>query len=173
LPWRYFANVHGNEILERQSALRRNCEMVGPLRRSFAGLDFASTKLRTIAGQRQCRTNCRRANRREKRRSVHGQIDGRSLQFLCEIPSKPGEGSPFGHDRSRRIANLPATRTDPVQPTRDLAKLPMISAEQYQHVGRFAGALVLSTFEMIGGLPGWRHGRMTTRPISIPSSSPK
>lgn len=51
------------------------------------------------------------------------------------------------------IANLPATRTDPVQPTRDLAKLPMISAEQYQHVGRFAGALVLSTFEMIGGLP--------------------
>src|SRR4051812_26206729 len=51
------------------------------------------------------------------------------------------------------VDNLPATRTDPVQPTRDLAKLPMISAEQYQHVGRFAGALVLSTFEMIGGLP--------------------
>lgn len=51
------------------------------------------------------------------------------------------------------VENLPATRTDPVQPTRDLARLPMISAEQYQHVGRFAGALVLSTFEMIGGLP--------------------
>ena len=51
------------------------------------------------------------------------------------------------------IANLPATRTDPLQPTRDVAKLPMISAEQYQHVGRFAGALVLSTFEMMGGLP--------------------
>lgn len=51
------------------------------------------------------------------------------------------------------VDNLPATRTDPVQPTRDLARLPMISAEQYQHVGRFAGALVLSTFEMIGGLP--------------------
>jgi hypothetical protein len=49
--------------------------------------------------------------------------------------------------------NLPATRTDPTQPTRDLGRLPMISAEQYQHVGRFAGALVLSTFEMIGGLP--------------------
>jgi hypothetical protein len=32
------------------------------------------------------------------------------------------------------ITNLPATRTDPVQPTRDLARLPMISAEQYQHV---------------------------------------
>lgn len=54
---------------------------------------------------------------------------------------------------SVNIDNLPATRTDPVQPTRDLARLPMISAEQYQHVGRFAGALVLSTFEMIGGLP--------------------
>lgn len=55
------------------------------------------------------------------------------------------------------VKNLPATRTDPVQPTRDLAKLPMISAEQYQHVGRFAGALVLSTFEMIGGLPRMAH----------------
>jgi hypothetical protein len=51
------------------------------------------------------------------------------------------------------VENLPATRTDPMQPPRDVAKLPMISAEQYQHVGRFAGALVLSTFEMIGGLP--------------------
>lgn len=50
-------------------------------------------------------------------------------------------------------ANLPATRTDPIQPTRDVAKLPMISAEQYQHVGRFAGALVMSCFEQIGGLP--------------------
>ena len=28
----------------------------------------------------------------------------------------------------------------------------MISAEQYQHVGRFAGALVMSCFEQIGGL---------------------
>lgn len=55
------------------------------------------------------------------------------------------------------ITNLPATRTDPVQPTRDLARLPMISAEQYQHVGRFAGALVLSTFEMMGGLPRMAH----------------
>lgn len=47
---------------------------------------------------------------------------------------------------------LPATRTDPMQPSRDVAKLPMISAEQYQHVGRFAGALVMSCFEQIGGL---------------------
>jgi hypothetical protein len=45
------------------------------------------------------------------------------------------------------------TGSDLMQPTRDLAKLPMISAEQYQHVGRFAGALVMSCFEQIGGLP--------------------
>lgn len=45
------------------------------------------------------------------------------------------------------------TGTDLMQPTRDLARLPMISAEQYQHVGRFAGALVMSCFEQIGGLP--------------------
>ncbi len=51
------------------------------------------------------------------------------------------------------VENLPATRTDAQQPPRDISRLPMISAEQYQHVGRFAGALVLSTFEMIGGLP--------------------
>lgn len=48
---------------------------------------------------------------------------------------------------------LPATRTDPLQPTRDVSSLPMISAEQYQHVGRFAGALVMSCFEQMGGLP--------------------
>lgn len=45
------------------------------------------------------------------------------------------------------------TRTDVLVPTKDLARLPMISAEQYQHVGRFAGALVMSCFEQIGGLP--------------------
>ena len=51
-----------------------------------------------------------------------------------------------------RGASLPTTRTDPQQPSRDLARLPMISAEQYQHLGRMGGALVLSTVEMIGGL---------------------
>lgn len=45
------------------------------------------------------------------------------------------------------------TRTDMLQPSRDLARLPVISAEQYQHLGRFSGALVLSVFEMIGGAP--------------------
>lgn len=54
---------------------------------------------------------------------------------------------------NERKTNLPQTRTDPVEPTRDIARLPMISAEQYQHVGRFAGALVMSCFEQIGGLP--------------------
>lgn len=51
------------------------------------------------------------------------------------------------------IANLPATRTDMQQPSRDLARIPMISAEQYQHIGRFSGALVHAAFEMMGGLP--------------------
>lgn len=46
-----------------------------------------------------------------------------------------------------------ANRTDVLVPTKDIARLPMISAEQYQHVGRFAGALVMSCFEQIGGLP--------------------
>lgn len=54
---------------------------------------------------------------------------------------------------ANELTKLPETRTDPLQPTRDLSKMPMISAEQYQHVGRFAGALVMSTFEMMGGLP--------------------
>ena len=50
-------------------------------------------------------------------------------------------------------ANLPATRTDMMQPSRDLSRVPMLSAEQYQHLGRHGGALVLSAFEMMGGLP--------------------
>jgi hypothetical protein len=60
--------------------------------------------------------------------------------------------------------NLPATVTDMSVPTRELARLPMISADQYQHVGRFAGALVLSCFEQIGGLPrmaAWADGNPT------------
>lgn len=35
---------------------------------------------------------------------------------------------------------------------RAVAGLPMISAEQYQHVGRYAGAVVMACFEQIGGL---------------------
>lgn len=57
-------------------------------------------------------------------------------------------------DEGQRSARNPLVLepTDMQQPPRDLARLPMISAEQYQHVGRFAGALVLSCFEQIGGL---------------------
>jgi len=53
--------------------------------------------------------------------------------------------------RYYRVTDEPQS-TDLMKPTRDLAKLPMISAEQYQHVGRYAGALVMSCFEQIGGL---------------------
>jgi len=42
--------------------------------------------------------------------------------------------------------------TDLAIPQRDVGKIPAISAEAYQHVGRFSGALVLSCFEQIGGL---------------------
>lgn len=61
-------------------------------------------------------------------------------------------------------ADIDKTRTDLMVPPRDVARLPMISAEAYQHVGRFAGALVLSCFEQIGGLPRmakWADGNPT------------
>lgn len=44
------------------------------------------------------------------------------------------------------------TSTDLAIPQRDVGRIPAISAEAYQHVGRFSGALVLSCFEQIGGL---------------------
>lgn len=43
--------------------------------------------------------------------------------------------------------------SDKLPVVREIGTIPMISAEQYQHVGRFAGALVMSCFEQIGGLP--------------------
>ena len=46
----------------------------------------------------------------------------------------------------------PRPSTDLAIPQRDVGKIPAISAEAYQHVGRFSGALVLSCFEQIGGL---------------------
>jgi hypothetical protein len=68
-------------------------------------------------------------------------------------------------EEGRRSNRNPLTTTTDVhQPTRDLARLPMISAEQYQHVGRFAGALVMSCFEQMGGLPrmaSWADGNPT------------
>ena len=59
---------------------------------------------------------------------------------------------------------LTDTRTDTQVPSREVARLPVISTEQYQHVGRFAGALVLSCFEQMGGLPrmaAWADGNPT------------
>ena len=37
-------------------------------------------------------------------------------------------------------------------PSRTVGSLPVISGEAYQHVGRYAGAVVLSVFEQIGGM---------------------
>lgn len=51
------------------------------------------------------------------------------------------------------MTKLPTTTTD-IRDTQDkIGRVPVISAEQYQHVGRFAGAIVLSVFEQIGGAP--------------------
>lgn len=51
------------------------------------------------------------------------------------------------------MTSLPATTTDIQDTQRRVAAMPVISAEQYQHIGRFAGAVVVSVFEMIGGAP--------------------
>lgn len=45
------------------------------------------------------------------------------------------------------------TSTDLAIPTREINRAPVISAEQYSHVGKYAGALVLACFEQMGGLP--------------------
>lgn len=42
--------------------------------------------------------------------------------------------------------------SDKLPVVREIGTIPMISAEQYQHVGRFAGAVVMSVFEQIGGV---------------------
>lgn len=42
--------------------------------------------------------------------------------------------------------------TDVAVPQREVSRIPAISAEAYQHVGRFSGAIVLACFEQIGGL---------------------
>jgi hypothetical protein len=54
--------------------------------------------------------------------------------------------------------------TDLAQPRKHVDRLPVISGEAYQHVGRFAGALVMSCFEQMGGLPrmvAWAEGNPT------------
>lgn len=44
-------------------------------------------------------------------------------------------------------------KTDLAIPVREMNKVPVISAEQYAHMGKYAGALVTSAFEQMGGLP--------------------
>lgn len=42
---------------------------------------------------------------------------------------------------------------DPAKtPSRAVADMPQISGEAFQHVGRYAGAVVLAVFEQIGGV---------------------
>jgi len=47
---------------------------------------------------------------------------------------------------------LPALRFPHLTPQRAIADLGQISGEAYQHVGRYAGAVVLACFEQIGGM---------------------
>ena len=54
--------------------------------------------------------------------------------------------------------------TDVAVPIRAVARIPVISADQYSHVGKYAGALVLACFEQIGGLDrmaAWADGNYT------------
>lgn len=54
--------------------------------------------------------------------------------------------------------------SDKLPVVREIGTIPMISAEQYQHVGRFAGAVVMSVFEQIGGIrrmAEWADGNPT------------
>lgn len=38
-----------------------------------------------------------------------------------------------------------------ISPSQAISRMPAISAEHYQHVGRYAGAVVMAVFHMIGG----------------------
>jgi hypothetical protein len=42
--------------------------------------------------------------------------------------------------------------TDKKVAVREVSTMPVISPEMYQHVGRYAGAVVMSVFEQIGGI---------------------
>lgn len=46
----------------------------------------------------------------------------------------------------------PALNDPEKTPGRVVANMPQISGEAYQHVGRYAGAVVMACFEQIGGL---------------------
>jgi len=57
-------------------------------------------------------------------------------------------------DEGRTSARNPlvTTPTDKQAVARELASLPMLSAEQYQHIGRYSGAIVGAVFEQMGGV---------------------
>lgn len=59
------------------------------------------------------------------------------------------EGQRSHRDPTRMLT----TRTDPLAVAATIGSVPVISAEQYAHVGRFAGAFVMTVFEQIGGVP--------------------
>jgi len=42
--------------------------------------------------------------------------------------------------------------TDKLPVVKEVSSIPAISADQYQHVGRYAGAVVMSVFQQIGGV---------------------
>lgn len=44
-------------------------------------------------------------------------------------------------------------KTDLAVPVREVNRVPVISAEQYAHMGKYSGALVIAAFEQMGGLP--------------------
>lgn len=55
-------------------------------------------------------------------------------------------------------------KSEKMPAVREVASIPMISTEQYQHVGRYAGAVVMSVFEQIGGInrmAAWADGNYT------------
>ena len=52
---------------------------------------------------------------------------------------------------------LPPLRHPELTPQRTVLDMPQISGEAFQHVGRYAGAIVLSCFEQIGGLQRMAH----------------
>lgn len=50
------------------------------------------------------------------------------------------------------MTDTPATGTDLMVVQREIGRVPALSAEALQHVGRYSNALVLACFEQIGGL---------------------
>ena len=52
---------------------------------------------------------------------------------------------------SDRNCEAATSQEDRTLPVKAVTAMPMISAESYQHIGRYSGAVVMSVFEQIGG----------------------